>query len=282
VLPLDPDERNLDRFRRACYPRRQTVAGIGERIVPRYGANESAPVEIGADAEKIKENRLLAEIYRDFYARILNEIPPEEFPRALELGSGGGFFKQLAPHVTTSECVSVPGIERVLDACKIDEDFGEGELDAICALNVFHHLPNPAGFLRGASRVLRSGGKIVLVEPWFTDVGQLFHRVIHHEPFVTDADFWGVVGEGRMTAANTRLPTSVFRDSEERFGREFPSLRVVKLEPFHKWLYLLSGGLRLNTRVPAFVARRLVAWDRRIAVGNDRLGIFALIVVVRV
>src|SRR5208337_82432 len=129
---------------------------------------------------KIKKNRLLEEIYTDFYARILSEIPPDQFPIALELGSGGGFFKELAPHVTTSECVPVPGIERVLDACKIDEAFAEGELDAICALNVFHHLPDAAAFLRGASRVLRPGGRIVLVEPWFTELGQWFHRIIHH------------------------------------------------------------------------------------------------------
>ncbi|MGA7124517.1 MAG: methyltransferase domain-containing protein [Polyangiaceae bacterium] len=248
----------------------------------RYGAHEAAPQEIGADAAKIKKNRLLEEIYRDFYARISSEIPPHEFPRTLELGSGGGFFKELAPHVTTSECVSVPGIERVLDACRIEEAFGEGELDAICALNVFHHLPDAAAFLRGASRVLRPGGKIVLVEPWFTPVGQLFHRVIHHEPFVDDPNFWGVVGEGRMTAANTRLPTSVFRDSDERFRREFPALRVVKREPFHKWLYLLSGGLKLNTHVPRPLARRLVTWDRRFSLGNELLGVFALVVVDRI
>ncbi len=248
----------------------------------RYGANASAPQEIGSDAARIKENRLLEEIYADFYARILSEIPPSKFPRVLELGSGGGFFKELAPNVMTSECVRVPGIERVLDACTIDDAFAEGELDAICALNVFHHLPNAAGFLRGASRVLRPGGRIVLVEPWFTGLGQWFHRVIHHEPFVNDVDFWGVVGEGRMTAANTRLPTSVFRDSDERFHREFPALRIVKREPFHKWLYLLSGGLKLNTRVPRFVARKLVAWDRQVAAGNQLLGIFALIVVERI
>jgi SAM-dependent methyltransferase len=250
--------------------------------VTRYGAHEAAPQEIGADAAKIKKNRLLEEIYRDFYARISSEIPPHEFPRTLELGSGGGFFKELAPYVTTSECVSVPGIERVLDACRIEEAFGEGELDAICALNVFHHLPDAAAFLRGASRVLRPGGKIVLVEPWFTPVGQLFHRVIHHEPFVDDPNFWGVVGEGRMTAANTRLPTSVFRDSDERFRREFPALRVVKREPFHKWLYLLSGGLKLNTHVPRLLARRLVTWDRRFSLGNELLGVFALVVVDRI
>jgi SAM-dependent methyltransferase len=247
-----------------------------------YGTEDSAaPAEISTDADKIKKNRLLKEIYDDFYARILREIPPSEFPRTLELGSGGGFLKEIAPHISTSEYIPVPGIERSVDACRIDDAFAEGELDAICALNVFHHLPDAAGFLRGASRVLRPGGRIVLIEPWFTPLGQWFHRTIHHEPWVRDTDFWGVVGNGRF-AANTRLPTSVFRDSDVRFRREFPELRILKKEPFHKWLYLLSGGLRLNTRIPSFVAERLVAWDRRSASGDGLFGIFGLIAVERV
>jgi SAM-dependent methyltransferase len=250
--------------------------------VSAYGTVDSAaPSEIATDAGKIRRNALLEEIYRDFYARILREIPAREFPRTLELGSGGGFLADVAPHVITSECVPVPGIQRVVDACRIGEEFAHGELDAICALNVFHHLPDVTGFLKGASKALRPGGRAVLVEPWFTPVGQWFHRVLHHEPSVGDPDFWGVVGAGRLAAANTRLPTSVFRDSDPRFGREFPALTIVKREPFHKWLYLLSGGLAFNTRVPRFVARRLVAWDRRLA-GDRLLGIFALIVVERV
>jgi SAM-dependent methyltransferase len=242
---------------------------------------QAASQEIAEDAEKIKRNRLLKEIYLDFYRRILNEIPVSEFPRTLELGSGGGFIKDLASHIITSECVAVPKVERVVDACRLADAFGANELDAICALNVFHHVPDAAAFLHGASRVLRRGGRIVLIEPWFTPLGQWFHRWIHHEPSVNDPGFWGVVGQGRMVAANTRLPTSVFRDSDARFREEFPILRIAKREPFHKWLYLFSGGLRLNTRVPNWLARRLVEWDRRIAMGNQFLGIFGLIVVER-
>jgi SAM-dependent methyltransferase len=252
------------------------------RAVTAYSPDYAAARhEVGSDAAKIKRNRFLLEIYVDFYTRVLNEIPPEEFPMALELGSGGGFLKERAGHIITSECVAIPGIDRVVDACRIGESFADGELDAICALNVFHHLPDATAFLLGTSRVLRPKGRLVLIEPWFTPVGQWFHRVVHHEPHVNDPDFWGLVGHGRMTAANSRLPTSVFRDSEKRFHREFPALRILKREPFHKWLYLLSGGLRLNTRLPRFIAQRLLAWDQRIAIGNELVGIFALIVVER-
>ena len=84
-----------------------------------------------------------------------------------------------------------------------------------------------------------------------------------------------------MAGANTRLPTSVFRDSDPRFAREFPTLKIVKREAFHKWLYLASGGLKLNTHIPSFIARRLVSLDRRVRLGDDTFGLFALIVVER-
>ncbi len=247
-----------------------------------YGVHlDTASDEIRADAAKLRKNALLEAIHVDFYRRITEELPETEFPRVLELGSGGGFLREVSPRVVTSECVAVPGIDRVVDACRIDEALPPESLDAICAVNVFHHLPDPTGFLRGASRVLRLGGRIVLIEPWFTPVGQWFYRALHHEPYLLDPDAWRLSGEGRLAGANSRLPTSVFRDATERFGREFPSLRIVKHEPFHKWLYLLSGGLRLNTRIPEPLARRLVALDRRLRRGDATFGIFALIVVER-
>jgi hypothetical protein len=74
----------------------------------------------------------------------------------------------------------------------------------------------------------------------------------------------------------------VFRDSDARFAREFPALRIVKREPFHKWLYLASGGLKLNTRVPEGIARRLLDLDRAVRLGNELTGLFATVVVERV
>jgi SAM-dependent methyltransferase len=247
-----------------------------------YGVDPgTAENEIRQDGAKIRQNALLAEIYRDIYTRIAAEIPADAYPRLLELGSGGGFFRDFAPHVVTSECVAVAGIDRTVDACRIDEAFQENSLDAIAGFNVFHHLPDVAQFLRGSSRVLRPGGRLCLIEPWFTPLGQWFYRAIHHEPSRLDPDDWRLVGEGRLGGANSRLPTSVFRDSDARFGREFPELRIVKREPFHKWLYLFSGGLRLNTRIPRPAAKLLTDLDHRIELGNRLLGIFGLIVVER-
>lgn len=237
--------------------------------------------EVQVDASRIRKNVMLEEIYRDVYTRIAGELPAREFPRVLEIGSGGGFLRDVLPHVVTSECAGARGIDRVIDACAIDRDVERESLDALVAFDVFHHLPDVTGFLRGLESVLRVGGRLVMVEPWFTPVGQWLWRVIHHEPVILDPDDWSVVGEGRLGGANGRLPTSVFRDSPSRFAREFPRLRVKKVEPFHKWLYLVSGGLTLNTRIPRAIARRLLAADRATRGADDRFGVFALIVVER-
>jgi hypothetical protein len=105
--------------------------------------------------------------------------------------------------------------------------------------------------------------------------------LLHHEPIVHDPTFWGIVGEGRLGGANSRLPTSVFRDGDARFAAAFPHLRILTREPFHKWLYLASGGLRLNTRVPRGLAKKLVQLDRHVQLGDQQTGLFALVVVGR-
>jgi SAM-dependent methyltransferase len=249
----------------------------------RYGKDISAADhEIQGDARKIRQNKFLEEIYLDVYRRITAEIPASRYPRLLEIGSGGGFFRDIAPHAITSECAPAHGIDRVIDACRLEQSFEPASLDAIAAFDVFHHLPDVAGFLRGAERVLRPGGRVVLIEPWFTPVGQWLWRLVHHEPVILDPNDWSIVGEGRLGGANGRLPTSVFRDSPQRFAAEFPALRVVKRDPFHKGLYALSGGLRLNTRVPRRLAKLLLDLDRRTGFLDDVFGVFALIVVERV
>ncbi len=235
------------------------------------------PLEL--HAERIRANPFLSVIYRDMYRRLLAELPASDFPRVLEIGSGAGFLRETAPHVTTSDCVTGPGIDQVVDACNLEASFGPDALDGIVAFDVFHHLPDAEGFLAGAGRVLRPGGRIALVEPWFTPLGQWFYRALHHEPSVLDPNDWSLRGRGRLGGANSRLPTSVFRDGVERLERTAPELRVVKVEPFHKWLYLLSGGLRFNTRVPRRIAEALLWCDRKTAALDHVAGIFALIVV---
>jgi ubiquinone/menaquinone biosynthesis C-methylase UbiE len=56
-----------------------------------------------------------------------------------------------------------------------DESF-----EALLCLNSFHHYPNPEKVLNEMNRVLKSGGKLVMADPWqSTPLRQLMNTFIH-------------------------------------------------------------------------------------------------------
>ena len=106
----------------------------------------------------------LKKLYIDWYKSIMSAVPePSPVSKVLEIGSGGGFLKDLYPSVITSDILPLEHVDLVVNAEKLP--FADGELAAIVMLNVFHHIPNPSLFLNEASRCLRSRGKIVMIEP---------------------------------------------------------------------------------------------------------------------
>src|SRR5256885_16324235 len=67
------------------------------------------------------------------------------------------------------------GIEK-LDAIKDDS------LDVITLTNVLHHLKSPIAFLNRAANKLKSGGKVIATEPFFSAISTVIFKYLHHEP----------------------------------------------------------------------------------------------------
>jgi SAM-dependent methyltransferase len=88
-------------------------------------------------------------------------------PRAvLEIGSGAGFLERRIPEVIRSEVLRCSHVHIVLDARALP--FCSGALRAVVMTDVFHHLPDVRAFLREATRCVRPGGSLVMIEPWVT------------------------------------------------------------------------------------------------------------------
>ena len=199
----------------------------------------------------------------------------------LELGSGPGFLAERVPGLVTSEVFVCAGLRTALDARALP--FRDGTLRAILMTDVFHHVPDARLFLLEASRALRPGGRIVMVEPWVTSWSRFVYRRLHHEPFDPSAKDWSLPAGGPLSAANGALPWVVFERDRERFQRDVPALRVLDIAPCLPFRYLLSGGLSMRALLPEFVFRPLARAEARMGRrAAERWAMFARIVVERV
>ena len=196
----------------------------------------------------IEQKPYLHSIYSEWYALILQALPATT--DVLELGSGAGFLKSIIPDVITSEILFIEGIDVVADGCMMP--FGDNSLNGIVMTDVFHHIPNVEKFLREASRCIRPGGKIVMVEPWRTSWSEWVYTHLHSEPFSPDSG-WEIPSTGPLSGANGALPWIVFERDRDRFENEFPNWRINSIQPLMPLAYLLSGGVSMRSLIPNFL-----------------------------
>lgn len=195
----------------------------------------------------------------------------------LELGSGGGFLKEIIPQAKTSEVVPIPAIDLVCDACS-DLPFKDGELRAILLVDVLHHLPDTPAFFKIASDKLRSGGRIIMIEPWNSTWSRLIYQHLHHEPFDPAAQSWSFPSEGPLSSANGALPWIIFRRDRERFTELFPQFCILKCQGLMPISYLLSGGVSLRAMAPGWLYQTVRMTEK--LTGMERLcPMFTLLVI---
>ena len=225
----------------------------------------------------IREKGFLTRLYTEWYSRIRDALPAGGGP-VLELGSGGGFLRDLIPDLVASDVMLLPQINVVLAGEALP--FANAVLRAIVMTNVFHHIPDVQGFLAEAARVTRSGGRLAMVEPWNTLWSRFVYGTLHHEPFEPAMRGWALPrGGGPLSSANGALPWIVFDRDRHRFEAEFPGWRLVEATPIMPFSYLLSGGVSLRAQFPPAFYRIVRKVEELLP--QQMFGMFALVVLER-
>jgi SAM-dependent methyltransferase len=195
--------------------------------------------------------------------------------KLLEIGSGGGFLKEIYPQFTTSDIMPLACCDMLLSAEKMD--FANEELGGIVMLNVLHHIPNPRAFFSEAVRCLKPGGRIVMVEPANTFFSRIIYQNFHHEPFNTEAKIWEIESSGPLSGANGANPWIIFIRDRQQFEIEFPNLAITNIKYHTPFRYLLSGGVSMRALVPTALFGLLAKLEKLINPFLPYLGMFMTI-----
>jgi len=215
---------------------------------------------------RLGSNKNLLFWYRELYGDQFKEFPNPEALSILEIGSGTSPLKQFLSNVVTSDVLDLDYLDLVFDCREIDklDAIKDNSLDVITVTNVLHHLKSPIAFMNRAASKLKSGGKLIATEPFFSILSTVIFKYLHHEPvdFRISAPELSEV-QGPLASANIALPWLIFfRNPEwlQRLHDKF-DLAHFSARPFSALSYMITGGISHRVPVPPLLYRMLFTVD---------------------
>ena len=208
-----------------------------------------APERTLEHAKIIKQKTFLRKLYTEWYFSFQKEIKTLPKGKILELGSGGGFSKEIIPDMICTDVIELPTNDITFSALEIP--FENNSIAAVFMIDTFHHIPDSRKFLEELRRVLVTGGMLFMIEPANSWFGRLIYQNFHHEPFNPKGG-WQIPSTGPLSGANGALPWIVFERDKAELKENFPELAVKKIKYHTPFTYLLSGGLTMKQFLPDF------------------------------
>ena len=227
-----------------------------------------------------ERKRAIRLLYRDFHRRLLESCPEG---RVLDIGGGTAHIKDSKPDIVSTDILSFPGIDVVADAHRLP--FPDGSFSGVVLLDVLHHLERPIEFLKEASRVLKPGGRLAMIEPAMTTLARQFYHHVHVEPVDMDADAFAdvAINPGRDPFdANQAIPTLLFAApaTRRRVEAVIPSLRVRRVEWLSLLAYPMSGGFQNWSLMPAALVGPMLALEQKVPEMIRRQLAFRMMIVI--
>jgi SAM-dependent methyltransferase len=228
--------------------------------------------------QDISNKPFMRNIYIEWY-QLLKIHLPEEKNVIVELGSGPGFMTEIIPGVISSDVLLLPFIDIMMNGLKLP--FAQHSTDAVLMVDVFHHISDAESFFVEVERVLKIGGRLVMIEPWITPWSRWVYNRFHHEALDTEGRDWSFPSSGPLSGANQALPWNVFQRDRLIFEEKCPGLKIIKTKPIMPLTYLLGGGFSHRASLPGFAYQLIRHLEKGLFVGG-RAGMFCLIVLEKI
>lgn len=123
---------------------------------------------------------LLQLVYADFYRFIQQNLSGLPDGRIVELGSGLGNIREIIPNCIRTDLFPYPWIDQIENAYQLS--FEDESVSDLILTDVFHHLKYPGTALNEFDRVLRKGGRVIMLEPCLSFLGCIVYGLLHVEP----------------------------------------------------------------------------------------------------
>ena len=215
---------------------------------------------------RLGANKNLVFWYRELYRDQFRDLPNPQTLSIIEVGSGTSPLKQFLSNVITSDVLDLDYLDLVFDCHEIDklDAIPDNSIDIITLTNVLHHLKSPIGFLNRAASKLKSGGKVIATEPFFSLLSTPIFKYLHHEPVdfgISEPELGEV--QGPLASANIALPWLIFFRRHEwvqRLNENF-DVTTISLRTFSALSYMATGGISRKLPIPHFLYRVLFSAD---------------------
>lgn len=197
-----------------------------------------------------KKKKILRDIYEEWYKMIIADLSKVEGP-TVELGAGSGNFKEFYPQAISADIEKCDWIDMSFDAHEMP--FGDSSVANIVKIDVLHHLADPVGFLHEASRVLKKGGRLIMLEPFPSLFSRIVYKLFHPEPFIYDVDYFNHKPsmDKHPWDSNQAIPYLIFYKHLDKFEKVFgKTFKIVKKEKMSLILYPASGGFENPSMIP--------------------------------
>lgn len=228
--------------------------------------------------EIILHKKFLKKLYEQWYNEFSKEIKNLPNNTLIELGSGGGFLKEIIPNIVCTDILDLSTNDMTFSA--LNMPFDDQSVGGIFMVDTMHHIPDMEQFLCETNRVLAKNGKMIMIEPANSMWGRFIYKNFHHEPFDTKGN-WTIPSKGPLSGANGALPWIVFERDRHLFNAKFPNLRIETINYRNPLLYLLSGGVSYRQLLPDFMFPIINKIDFLLPRLSKQISMFQLIKITR-